>query len=135
MAQFVQLSWKNSMLKSITTAPRNIAAFEASGDITKEDFDRVIKIVDEKIEQEGELNYLLKLDTPLRNFTFAAWMNDAWLGIKNITKWNRCAIVTDKESVQKFTDMFSKIMIGEFRGFDQEEYDKAEHWVATGQDL
>ncbi|WP_294279632.1 STAS/SEC14 domain-containing protein [uncultured Chryseobacterium sp.] len=123
------------MLKSITTAPRNIAAFEASGDITKEDFDRVIKIVDEKIEQEGELNYMLKLDTPLRNFTFAAWMNDAWLGIKNITKWNRCAIVTDKESVQKFTDMFSKIMIGEFRGFDQEEYDKAEHWVATGQDL
>lgn len=123
------------MLQSITTAPRNIAAFEASGDITKEDFDRVIKIVDEKIEQEGELNYLLKLDTPLRNFTFAAWMNDAWLGIKNITKWNRCAIVTDKESVQKFTDMFSKIMIGEFRGFDQEEYDKAEHWVATGQDL
>lgn len=123
------------MLQSITTAPRNIAAFEASGDITKEDFDRVIKIVDEKIEQEGELNYLLKLDTPLRNFTFAAWMNDAWLGIKNITKWNRCAIVTDKESVQKFTDMFSKIMIGEFRGYDQEEYDKAEHWVATGQDL
>ncbi|WP_294210144.1 STAS/SEC14 domain-containing protein [uncultured Chryseobacterium sp.] len=123
------------MLQSITTAPRNIAAFEASGEITKEDFDRVIKIVDEKIEQEGELNYLLKLDTPLRNFTFAAWMNDAWLGIKNITKWNRCAIVTDKESVQKFTDMFSKIMIGEFRGFDQEEYDKAEHWVATGQDL
>lgn len=123
------------MLQSITTAPRNIAAFEASGEITKEDFDRVIKIVDEKIEQEGELNYMLKLDTPLRNFTFAAWMNDAWLGIKNITKWNRCAIVTDKESVQKFTDMFSKIMIGEFRGFDQEEYDKAEHWVATGQDL
>lgn len=123
------------MLQPITTAPRNMAAFEASGEITKEDFDRVIKIVDEKIEQEGELNYLLKLDTPLRNFTFAAWMNDAWLGIKNITKWNRCAIVTDKESVQKFTDMFSKIMIGEFRGYDQEEYDKAEHWVATGQDL
>jgi len=123
------------MLQPITTAPRNIAAFEASGEITKEDFDRVIKIVDEKIEQEGELNYLLKLDTPLRNFTFAAWMNDAWLGIKNITKWNRCAVVTDKESVQKFTDMFSKVMIGEFRGYDKEEYDKAEHWVATGQDL
>ncbi|WP_100074470.1 STAS/SEC14 domain-containing protein [Chryseobacterium camelliae] len=123
------------MLQPITTAPRNIAAFEASGEVTKEDFDRVIKIVDEKIEQEGELNYLLKLDTPLRNFTFAAWMNDAWLGIKNITKWNRCAIVTDKESVQKFTDMVSKIMIGEFRGYDQEEYNKAEHWVATGQDL
>jgi len=115
------------MLQPITTAPRNIAAFEASGEVTKEDFDRVIKIVDEKIEQEGELNYLLKLDTPLRNFTFAAWMNDAWLGIKNITKWNRCAIVTDKESVQKFTDMFSKVMIGEFRGYDQEEYNKAEH--------
>jgi len=123
------------MLQPISTAPSNIAAFEASGEVTKEDFDRVIKIVDEKIEQEGELNYLLKLDTPLRNFTFAAWMNDAWLGIKNITKWNRCAIVTDKESVQKFTDMFSKVMIGEFRGYDQEEYNKAEHWVATGQDL
>lgn len=120
------------MLQPIANAPENIVAYQATGEVTKEDFDRVMREADEKIAKYDELNYLLKLDTPIKNFTFSAWMNDAWFGIKNLTKWNRCAIVTDKESIQKFTEIFSKVMVGEFRGYDPEKLQEAMEWVSKG---
>lgn len=85
------------MISIINDAPENVAAFNATGEITREDFENlVIPHVKSKVEQFDELNYLLYLDTDLDNFTMGAWLQDALLGIKNITKWNRAAIVTDK---------------------------------------
>ena len=66
----------------------------------------------------------------MKNFTIGAWMKDALLGIKNISKWNRAAIVTDSEGIKTFTDMVSKIVPGEFRGYDSSELQEAISWVA-----
>ncbi len=122
------------MIQIIENTPDNIAAFQAVGEITKEDFDDVVMPhVKEKTQKTGELNYLLKLDTNIGNFTFGAWMQDALLGLQNFTKWNRAAIVTDKEGIIRFTDMFSKVMPGKFRGFEQAEFHEAINWVATGE--
>jgi hypothetical protein len=84
------------------------------------------------VEKYGELNYLLNLDTGLGNFSIGAWLQDALLGIKNITTWNRAAIVTEKEGVKIFTQLFSIVMPGEFKGFDKEELELAMNWASTG---
>lgn len=124
------------MISVINDAPENVAAFNATGDVTKEDFDNiVIPHVKSKVEKFGELNYLLYLDTDLRNFTMGAWLQDAFLGIKNITKWNRAAIVTDKEGVQKFTDIFSVVMPGEFKSFPKENLYNALYWCENGNEV
>ncbi|RQP12667.1 MAG: STAS/SEC14 domain-containing protein [Chryseobacterium sp.] len=123
------------MIKIIESAPRNVAAFEAADEVTKEDFENVVMpYVNKIVEQEDELNYLLQLRTPLSKFTAGAWVQDALLGLKNLAKWNRVAIVTDKEGIQTFTDIFSKFMPGEFRGYDHIDYKDAERWVSTGED-
>lgn len=114
-------------------APLNVAAFNATGNISAEDFERtVVPHVKAVIEAYGELNYLLYLNTDLKNFTAGAWLQDALLGIKNLSKWNRAAIVTDKEAVQNFTEIFGKIMPGEFKSFDKNELDAAIKWASTG---
>ncbi|RZJ51051.1 MAG: STAS/SEC14 domain-containing protein [Chryseobacterium sp.] len=124
------------MISVINDAPENVAAFNATGDVTKEDFDNiVIPHVKSKVEKFGELNYLLYLDTDLGNFTMGAWLQDAFLGIKNITKWNRAAIVTDKEGVQKFTDIFSVVMPGEFKSFPKENLYNALYWCENGNEV
>jgi len=124
------------MISIINDAPQNVAAFNATGDVTKEDFDTiVIPHVKSKVEEFGELNYLLYLDTDLGNFTMGAWLQDAFLGIKNITKWNRAAIVTDKEGVQKFTDIFSVVMPGEFKSFPKENLYNALYWCQNGNEV
>lgn len=124
------------MINIVKDAPQNVAAFVAEGEVTQEDFDNVVlPHVKEITEKTGELNYLLKLDTSIANFTAGAWLKDALLGLKNLSKWNRVAIVTDKSSIQTFTDIFSVVMPGKFIGFDKIDYQTALHWVATGEKI
>ncbi|WP_439479847.1 STAS/SEC14 domain-containing protein [Chryseobacterium aquaticum] len=124
------------MISIINDAPENVAAFNATGEIMREDFENlVIPHVKSKVEQFDELNYLLYLDTDLDNFTMGAWLQDALLGIKNITKWNRAAIVTDKEGVQNFTDIFSVLMPGEFKSYPKENLYNALYWCQNGNEV
>lgn len=120
------------MIKVIKDAPKNVAAFVASGEVTKEDFDIVFKHVQKLINQEGELNYLLKLKTDTSNFTVGAWLEDMLLGIKHLTKWNRCAIVSDKKTVHDVTALADKVTIGDFQAFSHKHYEEALNWVSTG---
>ena len=121
------------MITIIPDTPENVAAFHAHGEITKEDFENlVIPHVKAKVNIYDELNYLLFLDTDLDNFTLGAWFQDMLLGIKNLTKWNRCAIVTDKTGVQNFTDIFSVLMPGEFKSFPKDDLSNALYWCANG---
>ena len=57
------------------------------------------------------------------------------LRVKTLPKWNRAAIVFDSETVQDFTEIFSKIMIGEFKGFDKKDNDTAIKWTSEQIDL
>ncbi|MXS70398.1 STAS/SEC14 domain-containing protein [Flavobacteriaceae bacterium W22] len=124
------------MITIINDAPENVAAFCATGEITKEDFENiVIPRVKKKVEQFNELNYLLYLDTDLGNFTAGAWLQDALLGIKNLTRWNRAAIVTDKEGVQNFTEIFSVLMPGEFKSFPKKNLYNALFWCQNGNEV
>lgn len=118
------------MIQKINDVPQNMVAFRSSGEVTKEDFERVFPEVEALVERTGKLNYLLELDNQPADFTMGAWLQDALLGIRNITKWNRAAIVSDSEAVRKFTDAFSKVMPGEFRGFEKSELGHAIDWVS-----
>ncbi|MFY7729719.1 MAG: STAS/SEC14 domain-containing protein [Flavobacterium sp.] len=118
------------MITQIQNVPANMVAFRAEGEVTKDDFDMVREQVAELVRNNGKLNYLLYLDTPVKDFTAGAWLQDALLGIENITKWNRAAIISDSEGVKNFTDAFSKVMPGEFKGFEKSRYNDAVAWVS-----
>ena len=120
------------MIVQIPGLPETMVGFRADGEVTANDFEMVKSRVADLVEKQGQLNYLLFLDNSPKDFTLGAWMQDALLGIKNITKWNRAAIVSDIEGVITFTDAFSKVMPGEFRGYRKAEYETAVNWVAGG---
>lgn len=123
------------MIVQIKDVPNNMVAFKADGEVTKEDFEVVKQEVASLVEATGKLNYLLFLDNSPKDFTIGAWMQDALLGISNITKWNRAAIISDSDAVITFTDAFSKVMPGEFKGYAKADYDKAVNWVSERSDV
>ncbi|TCN59847.1 STAS/SEC14 domain-containing protein [Flavobacterium circumlabens] len=117
------------MIHQIDTTD-NIVAFRALAAVTKEDFQTVVvPAVEKLINHTNEINFLMVLDTDIQNFTAGAWLEDAMLGIKNLGKWNRAAIVSDSEEIIAFTNGFSYIVPGEFRGFKKEAFNKALNWV------
>ncbi|MFT3793323.1 STAS/SEC14 domain-containing protein [Flavobacterium sp.] len=118
------------MIATIQNLPSNMVGFRASGEVTKDDFEPVMAAVENLVQRTDKLNYLLVLDNAPQDFTAGAWLQDGLLGIKNITKWNRAAIVTDSEEVIQFTDVFSKLMPGEFRGFHKDELQHAIDWTS-----
>lgn len=118
------------MIQQIPDLPFNMVGFRSSGEVTKDDFEIGKKQVSELVSKTGKLNYLLYLDNSPSDFTIGAWLQDALLGINNLTKWNRAAIISDSETVDNFTTVFSKLMPGEFRVFPKAEYEKAVDWTS-----
>lgn len=117
------------MIHQIDTTD-NIVAFRALAEVTTEDFlATVVPAVEHLVKQTNEINFLLVLDTDLKNFTAGAWLQDALLGLKNLGKWNRAAIITDTDEIISFTNGFSYIVPGEFRGYKKSEFNKALNWV------
>ena len=111
-------------------SPQNVVAFKATGEVTKNDYQTVLlPAVERLVNQIDEINFLFLIDTEIESFTAAAWMQDAWVGLKNLSKWNRSAIVTDSEKAISFTNAFSYMVPGEFKGFKKEAFNEAMNWV------
>ncbi len=119
------------MIIQIENLPANIVGFKATGEITENDFtETIMPKVKALIDKTDKLNYLLVLETSLKNFTIGAWIKDAMMGIKHLTKWNRAAIVSDVEAIRTFTNIFSYLMPGEYKGFEHKELQEAIDWVS-----
>jgi len=119
------------MITKLNSTPSNMVGFRATGKVTMEDFENVvIPAVNELVARTNELNYLMVIDTDLKNFTIGAWWQDAFMGLKQIGKWRRAAIVSGVEGIKKFTTIFSFIAPGEFKAFDPSELETAIYWVS-----
>jgi len=118
------------MIEKLTNIPDTMVGFRAAAEVTSADFEKVVvPSVNELIARTDKLNYLMVIDTSLKHFSAGAWLQDALLGIKKLTKWSKVAILSDSEGIQKFTDIFSVVSPGEFKGFNRDELDKAVAWI------
>ena len=119
------------MIYAIENLPANMVGFKAIGNITESDFSKiVIPTVKVLIDKTDKLNYLLVLDTSIKNFSKEAWFENAMMGMKNLTKWNRAAIVSDVTAIKVFTNIFSVLMPGEFKVFEHSQLQNAIDWVS-----
>ena len=120
------------MVTVLHNAPENVAAFRATGEVKKEDYENVvIPTIDKLVEKQGSINFLLLVDTPLSNFTLGAFLEDIGVGLKHFTKWRKMAIVSESGPINKFTDFFSYIAPGEAKGFTHAQIVEATEWVSN----
>jgi hypothetical protein len=121
-----------AMLSIMHDLPPYVVGIRASGAVTKQDFDEVLKpALEELKKRNGKINYLLLLDTSVSNFTLGAWVDDIMVGIKYYTHWNRIAVVTNEKIVERFSDAFGLLVPGECKGFTLSELAAAKRWVST----
>ncbi len=119
------------MLTKIEDVPAYVAGFRATGDVDKNDYDNILVPELERLDkQHGHLHLLMVLETPVKNFTIGAWLQDAWMGLKHFRGWKKIAIVTDESAIESFTDKFGHFIPGETKGFKLSELEAAKKWVA-----
>ena len=119
------------MLQFIKDLPAHVIGIRATGEVNKKDYDEVlIPKMDELVKRQGEINYLLVLETDVQNFSVAAWFEDLKLALKNFTKWNKVAIVTDQKGVEWLSQVSRHFIPGESRGYKLNELNEAIKWVS-----
>jgi hypothetical protein len=119
------------MIEVIQGMPAHVTAFRAIGIVTRDDYYKVINpLVKNVATTFGKINYMLILNTPLKNYTPGAWIEDALLGFRYFSKWTKLAIVTEKDGIKKFTNTFGIFIPCPTRGFKMEEFPTAKKWIS-----
>src|SRR6218665_3990472 len=119
------------MLQFISDMPAHVIGIHAIGRVTKEEIEGVLKPrLDEMVKLQGEINYLLILETDVKNFTTGALMADILVGIKHFARWNKIAVVSDQNSVVWFSNAFRLLIPGQSRGYPLNKLDEAIIWVS-----
>ncbi len=120
------------MIEIIKGLPDNVCGFIAKGTITGKDYDLVVYPEVKRIARHSKkINYLLIIETSLEKYTPGAWIKDALLGLKYFTRWNKIAIVSEKNSIKKFTIFFGNFIPGKARGFLSSEVTIAKEWIGS----
>ncbi|WP_183573126.1 STAS/SEC14 domain-containing protein [Mucilaginibacter sp. X5P1] len=120
------------MLQFIKDLPSHVAGVHATGEVRDEDLERVLApLLNEQVNSQGKINFLLVLDTKVSSFTWGALWKDLKLGLKHYRQWKRIAIVTDQKGVKLFSDAFKFIIPGKSKGFPLDRLAEAVRWVSV----
>jgi hypothetical protein len=120
------------MLEHLNYLPKHILGVHATGEMTNEQYEKELEpLLDEHIKENGRINYLLILEANIKNFDAGAWGGNIGIGLKYFTKWNKLAVVTDRDGDREFSHLFKYILPGKYKGYRLEELDEAMKWITA----
>ena len=117
------------MIKELSGLPAGVIGFEVTSKVTAEDFRDVVLPAVEKAAQSGEVRFVIEIPD-FHGMTPGALWQDLKVGVENIRKWKRIALITDIEWMHHMTSLFGWMTPGEVKTFPMGERDQALAWVA-----
>jgi hypothetical protein len=122
------------MIELLTDMPAGTLGFRVTGEIEREDYERVLTPELRRAVEAGAGLRTLYLIEELDEIEPGALWADAKLGfeagIRHRDAWVRSAIVTDIEWMVRATKLFAWMIPGEARVFPVAELEDAKAWVA-----
>ena len=119
------------MLEQFPDLPDNVLGFSATGTVTAEDYEtKLIPAVDALFKRQDKIRFLYSLGTEFTGFAAGAMWDDAKVGLKHFTGWERIAVVTDLEWVRAGVRMFGIAIPGQIRLFHNSELVTAKQWLS-----
>jgi hypothetical protein len=119
------------MIEKIANLPDNILGFIAKGTVTAKDYESVIiPAVEALFSQRSKVRFLYHLGKDFSGFEAAAVWDDAKLGLKHLTGWERIAVVSDVDWIRTAVRVFSLAMPGQIRVFQNSDLAEATRWIS-----
>jgi hypothetical protein len=119
------------MLRLIKDLPSHVTGLHAYHEVTEEEYVRELrKLLYNAVQMHGKINYILVLETEIRNFASGMWCGNVGIGLKHFFKWNKVAIVSDQRGLRGYSDLFKYILPGRFKMFPLIRMDEAIIWVS-----
>lgn len=123
------------MLELITVKPKNLIAYRVEGKVTAQDFERVAKVIEDRLEEQDDVAVYAQIDS-LEGMEPTAVVKDVAFGIRNagkLSKVDRVAVVTDEDWIQNATKVEDAVLPGiDMSAFPKAESERAMAWVLSG---
>jgi len=118
------------MLKIMNDFPDNVLAVSAEGKITGTDYETVlIPAIEEKLKTNKKIRMLYQLGSNFTGFEMSAMLDDAKMGMKHLSAWDRIALVSDHQMINTFAKFFGHMLSCELRVFKNTELEEANKWI------
>ncbi len=121
------------MINRIDGMPAGTIGFEASGEVSADDYRDVLEPALNEAADTGDLRLLYVLGDDVK-MDAGALLQDAktgiGIGIGKHSAWKRTAVATDVEWLRRSMQLFAWMVPGEFKLFDAGEVEAAKVWVA-----
>jgi hypothetical protein len=119
------------MIRVMGQMPIGAIGFEATGKVTKEDYETVLVPAVTAALEQGPVRLLYVLGEDFESYSPGAMLSDTRLWAGHRDSWKRVAVVTDVDWVENGIKAFSWLMHGKIRVFDEDDVDKAKLWLVT----
>jgi SpoIIAA-like len=119
------------MIEPIEDMPEGTLGFEAVGDVTAEDYERVMDPLVAAMAKEGKVRLLYLIGGRFERFTAGAMWEDAKFGMRDPLHWKRVALVTDVESMRHLAGALGWLVPGKFKTFAVADLAEAKVWTAA----
>ncbi len=118
------------MLKIISDLPENVLGISAEGKVTGTDYETVlIPAVEKKLKENKKVRFLYHLGSSFTGFDLNAMLDDAKVGMKHFSAWEKIALVSDHQLINTLAKFFGYMMHGEVRIFKDAELAEAKSWI------
>jgi hypothetical protein len=120
------------MIEAIEGAPAGVVALKAVGKVEARDYEDVLRpAIDAAIAEHGSVRLVYELGPEFDSYSAGAGWQDLKLGASHLTKWARCAVVTDHRLIADAVRAFGIVMPGDVKVFPVAELADALAWAAA----
>jgi hypothetical protein len=121
------------MLERLHDLPDSVVGIKASGEITGENYENVlIPGVETALEGGRKVRLLYVLgDVKGMGLTAGAAWQDTKVDLGHYNRWEKVAVVSDKELLRHSVNIFGYLIPGEVKAFTSAEEEEARTWVAN----
>jgi hypothetical protein len=119
------------MLKLLEGLPDDVLGVSAEGKITGKDYETVlIPAIEKKLKEHKKIRMVYDLGSSFTGFDLSAMLDDAKMGMKHLSAWDRIALVSDHAMINTFAKFFGHMLSCELRIFKNAELEEAKKWIS-----
>jgi len=120
------------MMKIIPGLPEGVVGVEASGDVTGEDYESVLEpAVERGLKGHAKIRFLYQIGREFTSFTAGALWDDAKVGMRHMTGFEKCAVVTDVKWIRDAVNLFRVVIPCPVKVFDNDALAVAKAWLSA----
>ena len=120
------------MLELLPDLPDHVVGIRAIGDVEGDDYEDVlVPAIRDRLGRHEKIRLLYVLGSEFAGYEADAAWEDAKLGVRTFTSYERIAVVTDSALIRRSVRASAWLMPGEVRVFPVDDLEGARAWIVA----